>query len=120
MKTFASVVDLFGDTLMEEELLEDDRKYEGMCMLLPGVLGGLWPGAAAGGGGGGGGGGGEVRACTLSRLLARCAAFFFFRGAGCLTLLLLLPPQDDLSEPAGCLSCLFGGKKAAASDAADD
>ena len=57
MKTFASVVTVFGEILLEEFLVEDDRKFEGSCILLPGVLGELWAGDTSGGRGAG-----EVRA----------------------------------------------------------
>jgi len=45
METFASIIDLLGNVLMEEHLVEADRKYEGSCILAPDVIGGLWAGS---------------------------------------------------------------------------
>ena len=42
MQSFVSVIDLLGNVLLEEQLIEDDRKYEGCCVLLPHELAELW------------------------------------------------------------------------------
>jgi hypothetical protein len=43
MVSFASVIDLLGNVLMDEEVVEEDRKFEGCCILEPHELGELWP-----------------------------------------------------------------------------
>ena len=42
MVTFASVIDLLGNVLMEEQVVEEDRKFEGCCILEPHELGELY------------------------------------------------------------------------------
>lgn len=46
MTSFASIIDLFGNALMEEQTVEEDRKYEGCCILTPNELGELWSNSA--------------------------------------------------------------------------
>lgn len=43
MLSFVSVIDLFGNILLEEQMVEEDRKYEGCCLLSPHGMGELWP-----------------------------------------------------------------------------
>ena len=49
MTTFASVIDLLGNVLMEEQIVEEDRKFEGCCILEPHELGELWSKTAGSG-----------------------------------------------------------------------
>ena len=42
MASYASVIDLAGNILMEEHTIEVDHKFEGCCILAPHELGTLW------------------------------------------------------------------------------